>query len=166
MTFSLSRPLAFAVAVVVFVLDQLSKAWIVRTLGDGMVHQMRVLPWLNFVYAENPGISMSMFLADSNAERWALVGLTGVIAATVVVLMLRTTSSVSRLAYAMIAGGAVGNILDRVRLGHVIDFIQVHAGGWSFFIFNLADSAISVGIAILFLEGLFLEGKRRPHSAG
>lgn len=155
MIFRLSRPFAFAVALLVFLLDQASKLWIVRTLGDGSVHGIRVFPWLNFLYAENPGISMSMFSADSNAERWALVALTLAIAVTVVVLMLRTGSSVSRLAYAMIAGGAAGNILDRARLGHVIDFIQVHAGGWSFYIFNLADAAISVGIAILFIEGMW-----------
>lgn len=132
-------------------LDQSSKAWVSHALSASETGILTIFSWLDLVYSENPGISMSLLLASSPFEQIALVALTGAITLGVVYLLARSTDRFAQFAYALIAGGALGNLIDRVRLGHVIDFIHVHFGTWSFYIFNLADAAISIGVVALLL---------------
>lgn len=139
------------VITLVVLLDQLSKGWIARALATSEAGALTILSWLDFVYSENPGVSMSLLLASSPLERIALTALTGTITLGVVYLLVRSSDRLMQFAYALIAGGALGNLIDRVRLGHVVDFIYVHSGTWSFYIFNLADAAISIGVATILI---------------
>jgi signal peptidase II len=141
------------IALIVILVDQFTKTLIVGMfqLGDSRT----VTSFFNVVRVHNAGAAFS-FLAGANGwQRWFFVGL-GAVAATFIVWMLRTHGG-QRLfswALALILGGAVGNVIDRLLHGHVIDFIQVHYAGHYFPSFNVADSAISVGAAFLILDEL------------
>ena len=148
-----------------FALDQLVK-WIVSgplgmTEYSGYKDLLPIFR-LNVVY--NPGVSLG-FLRVSPDKAWMLVVLTGVIAAAVLVWMWRENNRQDQFALGMIAGGALGNILDRVRLGYVLDYANLHFGAWSPFLnFNLADAAITVGVLILLVRALLVRDK--PKQAG
>ena len=142
-----------AVAVLVIVLDQLSKLAITHYFHLGDSHT--VLPFFNLVRVHNTGAAFSFLAGASGWQRWFFVAL-GACAALFIVYLLRSHAG-QRLfswALALILGGALGNVIDRLMHGHVIDFIQVHAGGWYFPSFNLADSAITVGAVCLILDEL------------
>lgn len=146
--------LAFAL----FGLDQLVKYWVTGPLGiarEGDV--MEILPFFDLRYLENRGISMGMLTASSDTARWALVALTGGIAIVVTVWMMRERRLGEIIPLALILGGALGNIRDRVQFGYVIDYADLHFGDFRpFFIFNLADAAISIGVAIMLARALFV----------
>lgn len=140
------------VSIPVVILDQISK-YFIGTLF--VSHRTYVAtPFLNIVPTYNKGISFSLFMLSDNLQRWPLVAL----AIGLCILLLKwllTTPSRSQLfgvALTLTLGGAVGNLTDRIRLGHVIDFIQIHCAGWYFAIFNLADAAITVGVGLLLLD--------------
>ena len=142
-----------ALAGVVAVLDQISKTWITQIfqLGDSRP----ITSFFNLVRAHNPGAAFS-FLADAGGwQRWFFVAL-GAAAAVFIVWMLRAhpTQRLFCFALSMILGGAVGNVVDRLLHGHVIDFIQVHYAGSYFPSFNLADSAITLGAIVLIIDEL------------
>ena len=105
--------------------------------------------------AWNRGVSFGMFAGDSAWGPWLLTGLAGVIVIALAVWLWRTPSRLSVAALGLIIGGAVGNVVDRLNHGAVVDFLDVHAAGWHWPAFNVADSAICVGAAILVLESLF-----------
>jgi signal peptidase II len=142
-----------AVAFVVIVLDQLTKAWIAATfqLGDARL----VTPFLDIVRAHNRGAAFSFLNDASGWQRWFFIGL-GLAAAGFIVWMLKRHGGqrVFGWALALILGGAIGNVIDRLLHGHVIDFIQVHWKSHYFPSFNVADSAISIGAALLILDEL------------
>ena len=142
-----------AIAVVVVVLDQLTKTLIVWrfALGDSVT----VAPFLNVVRAHNTGAAFSFLAGASGWQRWFFVGL-GAVAAIFIVWMLARHGGQRLFASALtlILGGAVGNVIDRLLHGHVIDFVQVHYAGWYFPSFNVADSAITLGAACLILDEL------------
>jgi signal peptidase II len=142
-----------AIALIVIVLDQLFKTLI---LGHFQLGESRsVTSFFNVVRVHNSGAAFSFLAGASGWQRWFFVGL-GVVAASFIVWMLKRHGG-QRLfgwALALILGGAVGNVIDRLLHGHVIDFIQVHYGGWFFPAFNVADSAISIGAALLILDEL------------
>ena len=142
-----------AIAVVVVVLDQLTKTLIVWrfALGDSVT----VAPFLNVVRAHNTGAAFSFLAGASGWQRWFFVGL-GAVAAIFIVWMLARHGGQRLFAWALalILGGAVGNVIDRLLHGHVIDFVQVHYAGWYFPSFNVADSAITLGAACLILDEL------------
>jgi signal peptidase II len=142
-----------AIALIVIVLDQLFKTLIVGNyqLGESRV----VTSFFNVVRVHNSGAAFSFLAGASGWQRWFFVGL-GFAAAGFIVWMLKSHGG-QRLfgwALALILGGALGNVIDRLLHGHVIDFIQVHYGGWFFPSFNVADSAISVGAVLLILDEL------------
>ena len=141
------------IALAVIVLDQLTKAWIAATfqLGDAR----RVTPFFDLVRAHNRGAAFSFLNDASGWQRWFFVGL-GVAAAAFIVWLLKRHGG-QRLfgwALALILGGALGNVIDRLLHGHVIDFIQVHWTSHYFPSFNVADSAITVGAVLLILDEL------------
>src|SRR5881275_1447515 len=150
----ISRRLGFGVALVVFALDQLMKWLVTSPLGVNEVgDQLVLLPIFNFTYTENNGISLSLFNATTEVGRWMLVALTSAIAIGVAYWMGREKNRIDQLALGMVLGGALGNILDRVRHGYVTDFADLHFGEFRpFFIFNVADAAISIGVVILLLR--------------
>jgi signal peptidase II len=141
------------IAFAVIVLDQLTKAWIASTfqLGDARM----VTPFFDLVRAHNRGAAFSFLNDASGWQRWFFVGL-GVAAAAFIVWMLKRHGGqrVFGWALALILGGALGNVIDRLLHGHVIDFIQVHWKSHYFPSFNVADSAISIGAALLILDEL------------
>lgn len=142
-----------AIAALVIVLDQLTKVLI---LASFQLHDSHyVTSFFNVVRAHNTGAAFSFLAGASGWQRWFFVGLGG--AATVfIVWMLRKHGHQTLFAWALslILGGAVGNVLDRLMHGYVVDFIQVHWAGWYFPAFNVADSAISVGAVLLILDEL------------
>ena len=145
-------PLAGPVAAVgVLAADQLSKAAAVRELsGAGPVD---VLPILNLVLTHNTGVSFGL-LGGGAVPPWILAGVAGAVTLGVLVWMLRTRSPLERLALGLVAGGALGNIADRIARGAVVDFLDFHAWGWHWPAFNLADSAIVLGVCMLLSAAL------------
>src|SRR3954465_5849821 len=148
------RRLGFAIAAVVFALDQLAK-WIVtgplgiNQLGDQLV----LLPIFNFTYTQNNGISLGLLNATPDTGRWMLVGLTSAIAVAVAVWIGREKNRIDQIALGMVLGGALGNILDRVRHGYVVDFADLHFGDFRpFLVFNVGDAAISIAVVILLMR--------------
>ena len=138
---------------VVVALDLATKAWITATLRYGEVHE--VTPFFNLVLVHNKGAAFS-FLADAGGwQRWFFTGVTIVISAVLVWMLRRQHGNrLLAVALALVLGGAIGNLWDRVSLGHVVDFVQLHAAGYSWPAFNVADSAISVGVALLLWDSV------------
>jgi signal peptidase II len=142
-----------ALAALLVLADQASKAAISSSLRFGEVRE--ITPFFNLVLAHNRGAAFS-FLSDAGGwQRVLFIGIA--VAATAVIVVLLARHSSERLFSAgltLILGGALGNLWDRVALGHVVDFLDFHAFGWHFWAFNIADSAITVGAALLILDGL------------
>jgi signal peptidase II len=140
-------------ALLVVVLDQLSKTLI---LGSFQLNDSRTLTsWFNLVRVHNTGAAFSFLAGASGWQRWFFVGL-GTLASAFIVWMLKKHPGQKLFCFAvtMIMGGAVGNVVDRLLHGYVVDFIQLHYGGWYFPAFNLADSAITLGAICLILDEL------------
>jgi|SRR6266850_3786782 len=147
--------LGLSVAAVVLVLDQLSKWWI-RVVVMDPPRDIALTPFLNIVYARNTGVSFSMLRLDSQVGQWLLSAGALAIVAGLLVWMRRLNRSWPVVALGLIVGGAVGNVVDRLRLGFVFDFLDFYWNGYPHFAtFNLADSGITVGVAMLLIDGLF-----------
>ena len=149
-----ARRFGFAVALVVFALDQLTKFWVTGPLGINQVgDQLVLLPIFNFTYPQNEGISLGLLNATNPVGRWMLVALTTAIAAGVAVWIGKEKNRIDQFALGMVLGGALGNILDRVRQGFVTDFLDLHFGEFRpFLIFNIGDAAISIAVVILLMR--------------
>ena len=140
-------------AVMVVLLDQLSKTVI---LGTFQLNDSRTITsWFNLVRVHNSGAAFSFLAGASGWQRWFFVGL-GTAASGFIVWMLKKHPAQKLFCFAvtMIMGGAIGNVVDRLLHGYVVDFIQWHYGGWYFPAFNLADSAITLGAICLILDEL------------
>ena len=156
----LVRGLATAIAVVV--LDQLSKVGILGFFtGHLPGEQQQITPFFNIGLIHNRGISFGLFNHSGgfNALLFSLVA--AVIVTVLIYWLSRVESSVLALAIGLIIGGAVGNVIDRIRLGAVVDFLDFHIGTWHWPAFNVADSAICIGVAVMLLDGLLL--RREAH---
>jgi signal peptidase II len=142
-------------SLLVIALDQATK-WL--ALGELAPWQpVPVLPILNWTLVFNPGAAFS-FLGDAGGwQRWLFTGLALAVSAMLVWWLRQTPRRQLSVAvpYALILGGAIGNVIDRLRFGHVVDFVDVHWGGWHFPAFNVADAAISVGAVWLIVGLLF-----------
>ncbi|MGK6318507.1 signal peptidase II [Sphingomonas sp. DT-204] len=157
----------FLVALILFLADQAVKAYVTGVLGlDQIGESITVLPIFNLKFVPNVGVSLGMLAADSDAMRWGLVALTGIIAAGVAWWMLREKNRFDLIALGMVLGGALGNILDRVRFGYVVDYADLHFGDWQpFLVFNVADAAITIGVLILLARALFVREKPAPRES-
>jgi len=145
----------FTIAAVVFVLEQITKWIVLGPLDLRNVLLIRILPIFDLNYTENHGISLGLLQAQSDAMRWVLVLVTAAIALGVAVWITREKLRGEQVALGLVLGGALGNILDRVRHGYVVDFADLHFGTFRpFFIFNVADAAISIGVVILLLRAV------------
>ena len=155
--------LGFAIALVVFILDQLAKWAVTGPLGLNHIgDQLVLLPIFNFTYTENNGISLGLLNATNPVGRWMLVAATSAIAVAVAVWIGREKNRIDRAALGMVLGGALGNILDRVRFGYVVDYADLHFGDFRpFLVFNVGDAAISIAVVILLLRA-FLARKDHP----
>ncbi len=140
-------------AAIVILIDQITKAMIVRTFHLGDVHT--IYSWFDIVRAHNTGAAFSFLRDASGWQRWMFIGL-GLGAAGFIVYMLRKhgTQTLFAAALTLILGGALGNVIDRIWHGYVVDFIQVHYHASYFPAFNIADSAITLGAICLILDEL------------
>ncbi|RJF85667.1 signal peptidase II [Sphingomonas cavernae] len=151
------RRLGLILAACVFALDQIAKYIVTVPLQLETVGQIRILPIFNLTWVENYGVSMGFLRADSEAMRWGLVAITLAISVGVTVWMWREKSRWDVLALGLVLGGALGNIVDRVRFGHVVDFADLHFGDFRpFLVFNVADAAITIGVLVLLFRALFV----------
>jgi signal peptidase II len=151
-----------AAAGAVFMIDQTTKAWAVRRLRFGDVKE--VIPnFLNFAYAQNTGVAFSMFDDHGDTGRWGLSIVALVAASLVLYFFWRTPRSDDRIlgALCLLLAGIIGNVVDRARLGFVVDFIDVQFGSWHYPTFNVADIAICTGAGLLILD-MFLSKKKNP----
>jgi len=153
------------IAAFVIVLDQVTKIWVQRTFE--YAESVTLLPVLNFTLRYNTGAAFS-FLADASGwQRWFFSGLAVIVAVAIIVWLRRLDGRAQArlaLSLSLIMAGALGNVIDRLYLGHVVDFIHVHWGDAHFPAFNIADSAITIG-AILMLIDAYLDGKREKAQA-
>jgi signal peptidase II len=148
-----SRSLPFLVALGVFVLDQLTKWIVTGPLHIQDVEHLYLLPFFQFTYTQNNGISLGLLNATNPLGRWMLVVVTAAIAVGVAIWITREENRLDRIALGMVLGGALGNILDRALHGYVVDFLDLHFGEWRpFLIFNVGDAAISIAVVILLLH--------------
>ncbi|MBU6272489.1 MAG: lipoprotein signal peptidase [Betaproteobacteria bacterium] len=141
-------------ALAVVVLDQLGKLLVLRAFAPG--ERLPVVPgWFDLTLLYNPGAAFSFLASAGGWQRWFLTGV-GVIAAVVIAWMLWRHGNQRLFAagLALILGGAIGNVIDRIWLGQVVDFLLVYRGSWHWPAFNLADSAITAGAALLILDEL------------
>lgn len=138
----------YALAALVILLDQISKAWVLAAFH--LHESLAVTSFFNLVLVMNPGASFS-FLADAGGwQRWAFIGLALAISLWLIVLIRRHAGErLQPAAFALILGGALGNVIDRIRFGAVVDFLDFHLAGWHWPAFNLADSAITLGVTLL-----------------
>jgi signal peptidase II len=147
--------LGVAVAAAVFAADQASKAWVLYGLDLSHRGAVALLPVLDLVLVWNRGITFGLL---NDAGTWNALLLGGAALAIVAALyrwLRRAERVLVAVALGAIAGGAIGNVLDRVRFGAVVDFIHAHAWGWSWYVFNVADAAIVCGVAALVFDSLF-----------
>jgi len=155
-----NRNTAYLVALAIFVVDQVSKWIMIGPLALQARGQIVLLPIFNFTWVENRGISLGMAQAQTDGHRWLLVAMTAAIAAGVAWWIRREAKRGDQLALSMVLGGALGNIVDRVRFGYVVDFLDLHFGSFRpFYVFNVADAAISIGVVILLLRAFLVRDK-------
>jgi signal peptidase II len=133
-------------------IDQISKHWVERALGLGETREL--LSVFNVVRTHNPGAAFSFLAAASGWQRWLLTLIAAGVSLLILAWMRRVPASARLLpaGLALIVGGAVGNLIDRLRIGYVIDFLDFHWGTLHFWAFNAADAGITVGAALLLLD--------------
>lgn len=148
----------------VLLADQLSKVWILYGLKLPEVRQIEILPFLSFTMVWNKGISMGLPV-DEAVGRWGIIVLTSAISLLILRWLYKSVDKAEALGFALILGGAVGNIIDRFIHGAVADFVHLHAWGYDFYVFNVADSGVTIGVAILLIDGLLLKGKSPKNDA-
>ncbi len=152
----------FVISAVVLVLDQFTKSMVVERLA--LYERYEILPILDFIRLQNTGAAFSILAGAGGWQRWLFIVIA--IAVSGFITWWLTTidtrkEQILALGLALVLGGALGNLLDRVLLGYVVDFVLVHYGAWSFPAFNVADSSIFCGAVLVIFDGLFLEKRRR-----
>lgn len=148
--------LGLAVAAVIAVADQLLKLWVLgffaaRAAGPPV---LSIAPFFNLVLTGNRGMSFGLFNNDAAANTAIFTALAALIVLGLVIWLRRAESVLLKAAIGLVIGGAVGNVVDRLLRGAVVDFLDFHLGNWHWFAFNLADTAICLGVAALLLDGL------------
>jgi len=149
-----------AVAALVVVADQVTKWAIVEWVA--LYEKIPLNSFINLTHQRNPGAAFS-FLADAGGwQRWFFIVLAAIVSVVIAVWLWRIRNqgqAILAAGLALVLGGAVGNLIDRIMLGYVTDFIQVWFGNWAFPSFNIADAGISVGAALLIIDALFFSGR-------
>jgi len=160
------RSLGILVVLATLIADQANKLWLINVFHIAEHQPVRLTPFFDVVYALNPGISYSLLSAHSELGRWAL--LAGILVATLVigVWLWRAASRLVAFSLGLIVGGALGNASDRLFYGAVADFYYFHVGGFSWYIFNLADCAIVAGVVLLLYDSLISKPKNDSLALG
>ena len=163
--------LGFGLAVAAFavLLDQASKGWVLRYFGESgcASHLVPVTSFFDLVLTCNRGVSFGMFNQVGQAGLSSLIftALAAIVVVVLVVWLYRVRSAFLAVAIGLIIGGAIGNVIDRLRFGAVVDFLYFHAGAWYWPAFNFADSVICLGVAAMLLDGL-LSRRVAPQAKG
>lgn len=151
----------FALAAALVVLDQLTKQWIVERFA--LYESIEVLPVFELTRLHNTGAAFSLLADQPGWQRWFFSAIAAAVSAALCWMLWRVERGASRLllaSYALILAGALGNLIDRLRYGHVVDFIHLHWGTWYYPAFNVADSAITIG-ALLLIWDAFRDPKAK-----
>jgi len=161
--------LGLGVAIVALALDQLSKWWIIHVYDLPARERVAVTQFFDLVMLWNPGISYGLFAQNTELGRTFLIAFAAVASLALTVWIARTQSRLLAISLGLIAGGAIGNAVDRVIYGAVADFISLHAYGVYWYVFNVADAAIVAGVTGLLYDTLFAGHKidaNQPDSSG
>jgi len=153
------RGFGIGMALAILVADQISKWWILEVFDLPARVSVPLLPWLNLTMVWNRGITFGLLSSDSTWGAVLLAGVALAVVAALAVWLWQAERAAVALALGAVAGGAVGNVIDRVRFGAVVDFVHAHAWGWSWYVFNVADAAIVCGVAVLVLDSV-LAGRK------
>lgn len=148
-------------SVTIIGMDQLTKEAIIRWVP--LYDKVPLNSFINITHHRNTGAAFSLFADAGGWQRWFFTALASVVSVVIAVWIYRLRNEgqwVLSAGLALVMGGAVGNLIDRLRLGYVTDFFQVLIGGWAFPSFNVADSAITVGATLLIIDALFLSGRQ------
>lgn len=153
------RAMALGAAVAVALIDQSVKLWLIFVFELGERARVPLLPWLDLVLTWNPGVSYGLFPQHTELGRWLLLSVQAAAIVALGIWMMRASTRLAALALALIVGGALGNVVDRLAYGAVADYLFLHAdlGGWEFrwYVFNLADAAVVAGVIGLAYDSLF-----------
>ena len=149
------------VALLVFLADRASKWGIVDILDLANRKPVEIFPFLDLAMVWNKGISLGLFQADNAAGQWILIGLTSAVSIAIGFWLYQAKSNFLSVALGLVLGGAIGNIWDRIQYGAVADFFHFHVGAWSFYVFNVADAAITLGVILLIWDAL-LSPQKEP----
>lgn len=156
-----NRSFGLVVALLVFLADQATKWVVTYPLELEFRGTIELTSFFNLHWVENTGISLGLLSAGSAVGRWLLVALTVAIAIFVAIWLWREKRRDDSFALAIVLGGALGNIVDRVRFGHVVDFADLHFGEWRpFLVFNVGDAAITIGVLLLLVRALLMRDGR------
>jgi signal peptidase II len=153
--------LGLAIAAAAMVVDQATKFYFYALLVDGGRRAIELLPFFNLVTVWNYGISFGMFNNGSSGPAVIFVVLALAIVVALLLWLRSAHHPLVAAALGLVIGGALGNVIDRLRFGAVFDFLDFHLGGWHWPAFNVADAAISIGVVLLCIDALFLS----PRSA-
>jgi signal peptidase II len=156
--------MGLAAALIVLLADQFSKWWILNVTHLPEVGQIVLLPVLNLTMVWNRGVTFGLLNGFGEWSSLALAAVALAVVAALGVWLGRAESRLAAAALGCIAGGAVSNVIDRLRFGAVVDFIHAHVGDWSWYVFNVADAAIVCGVAALVLESLLPRGRSSASS--
>jgi signal peptidase II len=152
------------VALAVVLVDQIVKAGVLAHFESPGVDSSPLGPFLNLTLQMNRGISFSLFARNSAAAQVALLALTLAVVALLTYWLFRSRFMLPAAGLGLIIGGALGNAIDRLAHGAVVDYLDLHAFGRHFFVFNVADAAINVGVALLILDLLFVPSASKSRS--
>ena len=154
------REIGVALGLIALALDQASKLYIARAFASGALEGGPFAPFLDLALRYNRGVSFSLFAQNSQLGAALLTAFSVVVVGVLGAWLWRVRSRAAGAGLGLIIGGALGNAIDRAAYGAVVDFLDLHAFGRHFFVFNVADAAISAGVALLAVDGLFGEGRR------
>ena len=156
-----TRSVALVIAFLVFALDQATKWVVAYPLQLEFRGTIELADFFNLTFVRNTGVSLGLLSADGELGRWLLVAMTGAIAIFVALWLWREKRRDDSTALALVLGGALGNIVDRTRLGYVLDFADLHFGEWRpFLVFNVGDAAITIGVLLLLVRALLMRDGR------
>lgn len=158
-----NRSVAFVIAFLIFIFDQAVKWVVTFPLQLESRERIELVSFFDLHWVENRGVSLGLLSAGSDAGRWLLVALTAAIATFVAAWLWKERRRDDSVALAMILGGALGNIVDRVRFGFVVDYADLHFGEFRpFLVFNVADAAITIGVLLLLVRALLMRDGKDP----
>jgi signal peptidase II len=152
--------IGFAVALITLVLDQASKLYTLFVYDLPVREPVELTPFLNLIVVWNRGISYGLFQQHTDLGRWILIVVSILASIGLSIWIRRTTARLLAASLGLIVGGAIGNVIDRLAYGAVFDFLQLHWGSWSWYVFNVADAAIVAGVVGLLYDSFVLEKRR------